>query len=289
MASKVLKGKQRERIRQTSLVPTTINTNRRSTRLDIKRRNSLTRPSPPPNHSTDLKLQDAININEVFPSSGDSSSNSSRSSSPIPIDISPQPATPRASKTKQSNSQNTSPASTSNASIRSLAPPLYPSDHILGSGLLPERFDLRTTNYNQPPSADQHQQTTSHPKCNTEQPATSHTQIQTIIEPSTSFNLWIRFQDLPEGPLPTKYQKIREIFTPIKGFHNVIAPRRYTNLLKAIFTTQTSRNIGQEKATHHNIASSQQDPQPDNQMDRTIIVKEIPLGTTKAEIQANLE
>jgi len=70
----------------------------------------------------------------------------------------------------------------------------------------------------------------------------------------------------------------------------VVAPRHLSNFLKAIFTDEASRNRATEKANSNNIPTTIINPQAqDNQDDHTIIIKEIPLGTSKEEIRATFE
>jgi hypothetical protein len=119
-------------------------------------------------------------------------------------------------------------------------------------------------------------------------PSRSGTNPIQIISPP-EWQLWIKFTDIQGTSLPDKYQQIRGYFTNIKGFHNVIAPRKTKEMFKVTFTSEEATNKAQEKATQLGIVTSTNHPTQQNQSERTIIVKEIPLGTSKEEIKASFE
>ena len=315
MATKATKGKGKEKTSQGSMTSRPTPT-RVSNRIAAKKQ---TIPDLGKKEEKDINTiitheeqEEIIPMEEEESSSAVSTPSPSRNHSPTPTEDNL--ATPKASKKRRkattplTNTTTTTNSTNTSLKIKPLPAPLFPTDHILGNYPLLEKFDQRIAEnpFHFGPNATFHNQNTKeivppHTTLNTQ----SHDQFKQATEeigsPSKSgtnpiqitsppeWQLWIKFTDIQGTSLPNKYQQIRGYFTNIKGFHNVIAPRKTKEVFKVTFTSEEATKKAQEKAIQLGIATTTDHPTQHNQAERTIIIKEIPLGTSKEEIKASFE
>ena len=253
---------------------------------------------------TQTKNNNTYDTREFFSSSTESTPTHTNHSSPTirPLQIDPNltPKAPRKTNSEllsfiQSMDTDQSPK------ILDLPPTLHFNQSLLGNPFHPEKKDHPSPSKsgNQIETQINHQNslynTSMHDSTQppvspttSQQPIKSTTQH--IINQPTQYQFWIPFIQVTGNTVPEKHQTIRDTFANIKGFHNATTSRYTPEHFKLTFTSQNSINHATQKATQNNMQPTNTSPNDTNPLkERSLIMKEIPLGTTKDAIRAAVE
>ena len=243
-------------------------------------------------------LEASINLEptDLFNTDDESNSNSSKYNS---RNQTPDPKrTPRPIKRAKEDTSPNSTTSTLSDQIKPLPPSFYFST-TLGHDINPEKrrstiVTPRNANENIITKLGEQGQSDPSKKGKQKESYTQETPSSpgptTQIEQQSSYNFWINFQQIEGETIPQKYQQIRAIFGNIQEFHNGITQRRVPEHFKLAFTSANSMQHALDKAQDLKIETNIISPIDTIEVKtRSILVKEIPLGTTKETIQANFE
>ncbi|KAG9294947.1 hypothetical protein G9A89_017741 [Geosiphon pyriformis] len=112
--------------------------------------------------------------------------------------------------------------------------------------------------------------------------------VKTQIEVSVkkSFALDINLSAVEEKSAMAKTQVIRKLFLGINGFGRTITPSKFEGIIKSIFTSEASMEKATSLAKDNNIIVNTNLKRQGIHLDRTVVIKEIPMNTSKEMIVA---
>ena len=250
-------------------------------------------------------LSGKFNPKELFNTEDEFTSSDDNKSSPSEKSIEEQ-KTPKPPKKSKKNTLPNLPSENPEEKINELPLPLFNSN-ILGQWQNSEKFDqhsfnLGRTNQINPSKIGNFQHASSSTNPNragdtgegisrgTDQAPTTGTGPTTQIETRTDNHFWIPFNKVKGDTVLEKHKHIRAEFGNIKGFHNAITQRHIPDHFRLTFTSAQSMEQATNKASTLNMDCTMISPIDTIEIkSRSILVKEIPLGTLKEAIQAHFQ
>ncbi|KAG9298626.1 hypothetical protein G9A89_012694 [Geosiphon pyriformis] len=102
------------------------------------------------------------------------------------------------------------------------------------------------------------------------------------------FALDLDLKAVEENLAQEKFKKIRSLFSGINGFGGASTPSKFSEIIRAIFTSESGLMKANEKATGVNILVNTDFKRSAGHSDRAVVLKEIPVGTSAEAVHAAL-